>query len=530
MRKLSTQILAGQVVIVVITVAVGFALFVQGERANLNSAYERRAGSIASSVAQIPEIRHCMAADELRSRSCGATIQQIAVDVMHATGASYVVVIDMNRVRHSHPNPLLIGQQVSEPIVTIDGKVHYTTDPGSTGLSANGKAPLYGLNGAMVGEVSVGMRESSVTASLVLELPLMAVWFGCALLAGLVVSIVLAGRLKRRTFGLELDEIALLFQEREAVLHGIREGMIALDRRGRVVAMNDEARRLADLGALSLNDRLEDVLPEGRLRDVLTGAIEGKDQVILTDDFCLTVNRMPVILAGRPNGAVITLRDRTELAGLLRELDAVSGLTDALRAQQHEFSNRMHTVAGLLELGEHEEAVRYLTDLTGAEAAMAESLRERIASPLVVGLLLAKSTIATERGIELEVTADSWLGDIPAREQAVTTVVGNLIDNALDALSGDGFEPGRRGHVSVSILEDEDAIRISVEDNGPGLPIGAAQSVFVDGYTTKPGRGDVHRGLGLALVHRIVQRLGGEISANEGPGAVFSAVLPKEMS
>lgn len=525
MRKLSTQILAGQVVIVVITVAVGFALFVRGERANLDNAYERRAGSIASSVAQIPDIRRCME----DSAGCAPnTIQNISMRVAHATGASYVVVIDMDRIRHSHPITALIGQQVAEPIATMDGQVHYTVDSGRTGRSANGKAPLYGPDGTMAGEVSVGLRESSVTAALLHELPLMAVWFGCALLAGLLVSIFLAARMKRRTFGLELDEIALLFQEREAVLHGIREGMVALDKRDRVVVMNDEARRLADLGSVALGDRLEDVLPPGRLRDVLTGTIAGKDQVILTDDFCLTVNRMPVMLAGKPNGAVITLRDRTELAGLLRELDTVQGLTDALRAQQHEFSNRMHTVAGLLELGEHEEAVRYLTDLTGAEAAMAESLRERIASPLVVGLLLAKSTIAAERGIDLEVTSESWLGEIPLREQAVTTILGNLIDNALDALSGDGFEPGRAGRVEVAIVEDHDAIRISVVDNGPGLPSGAAATVFIDGFTTKPGRGDVHRGLGLALVHRIVQRLGGEISATEGPGAEFAVRLPKE--
>lgn len=524
MRKLSTQILAGQVVIVVLTVAVGFGLFVRGERSNLDSSYERRAGAIAASVAQIPDIQRCL----LDDAGCGDTVQRLAMQVMGATGASYVVVVNMNRVRFSHPIPTLIGQQVSEPIATLDGQIHYTVDSGSTGRSANGKAPLYGPDGTMVGEVSVGLRESSVTATLFGELPLMAVWFGCALLAGLVLSFVLASRLKRRTFGLELDEIALLFQEREAVLHGIREGMVALDKRDRVVVMNDEARRLADLGTVALGDRLEDVLPEGRLRDVLTGAIEGKDQVILTDEFCLTVNRMPVMLAGRQNGSVITLRDRTELSGLLRELDAVQGLTDALRAQQHEFSNRMHTVAGLLELGEYEEAISYLTDLTGAEAALAESLRERIASPLVVGLLLAKSTIASERGIDLEVTPDTWLGEVPLREQAVTTIIGNLIDNALDALSGEGFEPGRRGQVSVSILEDEDAIRIAVIDNGPGLPVGSADSVFTDGWTTKPGRGDVHRGLGLALVHRLVQRLGGRITAKEGPGAEFHVLLPKE--
>jgi two-component system CitB family sensor kinase len=340
--------------------------------------------------------------------------------------------------------------------------------------------------------------------------------------------------LKKRTFGLELDEIAKLLQEREAVLHGIREGMIAFDRAGRVTMVNDEARRLLNLPLFGgVGGYLEDMVPPGRLQDLLSGEIQGKDQVVLTDEYYLTVNRMPVTLAGRPHGAVVTLRDRTELSGLLRELDSVTSLTDALRAQQHEFSNRMHIVAGLLELGETEEALQYLTDLSGAEAAFAESVRSRIAPSVLVGLILAKAAVAGERGVELELTDDTWLGDTPDKVQALTTVLGNLIDNAFDAVSGPGVDPGAvsdggsGGRVLVSIVEDDDGITVRVADNGPGIPAGAAETVFTDGFTTKPATGSMRRGLGLALVHRLVQRLGGTIAATEGPGAVFTVRLPK---
>ncbi len=516
--------MVGQVIILLITVAVGFALLVRGERNALDRQYELRAGAIAASTAQIPEIGRCL----LISGGCGNRVQELATRVVDATGASYVVVIDMHRVRHSHPFPNLIGQQVAEPIATIDGKLHYSIDDGSTGRSANGKAPLYGPDGSMVGEVSVGLRESSVSSAFLHTLPLYALWFGIALAVGAAVSALLAARLKRRTFGLELDEVAHLLREREAVLHGIREGMIALDERGQVVMINDEAQRLTGVAGSAVGSTIRDLLPPGRLCDVLTGEIQGKDCVVLTDAFLLTVNRMPVTLAGDSYGSVITLRDRTELSGLLRELDSVRGLTDALRAQQHEFSNRMHTVAGLLELGEHEEALGYLTGLSGADADLADSVRERIASPLVVGLILAKSTIAAERGIELELTEDSWLGDAPTREQAITTILGNLIDNALDALSGQTLEPGRPGHVQVHVVEEDEAIHLRVTDDGPGLSEGESTIVFSDGYTTKPEHEGVHRGLGLALVHRIVRRLGGSISASEGPGAEFIVVLPKE--
>ncbi|HZP54649.1 sensor histidine kinase [Actinocrinis sp.] len=529
MRRLSTQILVSQIVILVAVVLVGFVLFAYQQRGQLDEQYEQRAADIAATVAGIPEVGSCL---ETEGGACGDSIQQIATRVQTETGASYVVVIDMNRVRHSHPNPALIGQQVEEPIATVDGKIHVRMDPGSLGRSANGRAPLYGPDGVMVGEVSAGITETSITSELAQELPGEALWVAAALAAAAFASWLLAARLKRRTFGLELDEITTLLQEREATLHGIREGVIAFDPAGRVTMINDEARRLLGLGTAGIGGRLEDLVPEGRLRDVLSGEIAGQDQVVLTDDYCLTVNRMPVTLAGRSHGAVVTLRDRTELSGLLRELDSVRGLTDALRAQQHEFSNHMHTVAGLLELGESAEALHYLTDLGGAEAEFAESVRSRIASPLIVGLILGKAAVASERGVVLALSDDTLLSEAPEKAQALTTILGNLIDNAFEALGGTGAAggcqvPGGFGRVEVTIVEDGSEITVRVADDGPGIPPGAADSIFVDGYTTKPESGSRRRGLGLALVHRLVQRLGGQITVSEGPGAVFTVRLPK---
>jgi two-component system CitB family sensor kinase len=258
----------------------------------------------------------------------------------------------------------------------------------------------------------------------------------------------------------------------------------------------------------------------GRLRDLLAGAEGGADASVLTDDYYLTVNRRPVVLHGRELGAVVTLRDRTELSGLLRELDSVRALTDALRAQQHEFSNRMHTVAGLLELGDRDEALTYLTTAQGAEAALSESVRERVANPLVVGLILAKSVVAAERGVTLTLTEDSWLGDSPARVQALLTVLGNLVDNAIDAAAG-----ASPAEVTVRLVDDA-GITMAVSDTGPGIPPGHLEWIFADGYSTKAGSDVRRRGLGLAIVHRLVRRIGGRIDVGEGPGATFTVELP----
>ena len=519
-RKLSTQILVSQLAILIATVVIGFVLFANVQRSQLDHQYEQRAGAIAQTVAGVPDIQACLQGVEGR---CRESIQSVATRIQRETGASYVVVIDMNRVRHSHPDPTLIGQQVDEPIVTVDGKTHYRIDHGHTGPSANGRAPMYGADDrTMIGEVSVGIPVSSVSRALWASLPTYAGWFAVALAAGVLASWLLARRLKRRTFGLELDEIARLLQEREATLHGIREGVIAFDESGRVSVVNDEAQRLLGREVIPLGSRLGQLMPPGRLRDVLAGDVTGQDEVVLTDDYCLTVNRMPVVLRGEPHGAVVTLRDRTELSGLLRELDGVRSLTDAMRAQQHEFTNQLHAVTGLLELGQIDEARGYLAELNDGAADFAESLRERISSPLIVGLLLGKAAEASERGLTLEISEDSWLGDSPQKLQALTTIIGNLVDNAFEALAG----ATGSGRVVVTLVEDQDAITVRVADNGPGIPPGAAQDIFRDGYTTKSDRGLLRRGLGLALVHRLVQRLHGTITVSEGPCPVFTVELP----
>ena len=519
-RKLSTQILFSQLAILIATVLIGFALFANAQRTQLDHQYEQRAGAIAQTVAGVPDIQSCL---QGIAGQCREPIQAVATRIQRETGASYVVVIDMNRVRNSHPDVHLIGVRVEEPIVTTDGKTHYRIDHGRTGTSANGRAPMYAADRrTMIGEVSVGIPVRSVSRALWASLPVYAGWFAVALAAGVVASWLLARRLKRRTFGLELDEIARLLQEREATLHGIREGVIAFDEAGRVSVVNDEAQRLLGGTAIPLGSRLGELLPPGRLRDVLDGNVIGQDEVVLTDDHCLTVNRMPVALRGEPHGAVVTLRDRTELSGLLRELDGVRSLTDAMRAQQHEFTNQLHAVTGLLELGQVDEARGYLAELNDGAAEFAASLRERIGSPLIIGLLLGKAAEANERGLTFEISDDTWLSDSPQKLQALTTIVGNLIDNAMEALSG----AAGSGRVMVTLIEDQGAMTVRVADNGPGIPDGAAKDIFQDGYTTKADRGMLRRGLGLALVHRLVQRLHGTITVTDGPCPVFTVELP----
>ncbi|CAN5466802.1 sensor histidine kinase [soil metagenome] len=519
-RKLSTQMFLANLGILTVSTAIGFVLFSTTARVHLDEEYQSRAAVIAQTFAQNSAVQSCLGA---QNAECKAQVQELATVVTQETGSTFVVVIDANSIRVSHPNPALIGKPVSEHLLAADGKVHLRVDNGATGATANAIVPLYSTDRTFIGEVSVGIREDSVSSELLTQLPSYGLWFVVMLLLGGLASFVLSMLLKKRTFGLELDEIARLLQEREATLHGIREGVVAIDPVGRISVTNDEARRLLHLADGVVGQRVEDVLPPGPVREALTGTSVVIDEIVLTESFWLVLNRMPVTLSGHPHGVVVTLQDRTVLEALSRELDGERSLTESMRAQQHEFSNRMHGIAGLLELGRPEEALEYVNEIRGTAADLDQVLRTRIAAPQIVGLMLGKSAEANEQGIQLTLDPQTSVGAAPDRVQALTTILGNLIDNAFDAVAA---TPAPR-RVGVSVVETDSELRVTVSDNGPGVPEAVLPQMFRNGFTTKRGSIVRHSGLGLSLVQRTVAQLDGTITVSEGPGATVRVVLPR---
>jgi len=478
-RSVAAQVLACNLGILVVTVAAGAALYVTLTNQTLDGEYQQRALGVASAVAQMPDV-----AAAVETGDPEHSIQLVADRVRASTGASYVVVTDRQGVRFSHPNTALVGLPIEEPVAALDGHDHVGTDDGSLGRSANGRAPLRATDSRIVGQVSVGILEDQVASQVRHEALVILTYSLLALGLGVLASLVLARAIKRSTFGLEPRDIVGMVQEREAMLHGIREGVLGLDTRGKIIVVNDEAGRLLDLPDDPRGRWLTEVVPPGRLRDLLSGRIVGTDAAVLTDEHLLVVNRVPVSVSGRDTGSVVTLRDRTELEGLVRELHAVTGLTTALRAQEHEFTNRMHVMAGLLDVGERDEAARYLDEITHGSGD-ACNLRSRVAPPELAVLLGAKVTIAAEQDVDVRISPGSHLDQPVEAARILLTVMGNLVDNAVDAaLTG---PPPHR--VDVDLSDDEGWVGIVVSDSGPGVPEEALEEIFVDGYSTKQPRG-----------------------------------------
>jgi len=250
----------------------------------------------------------------------------------------------------------------------------------------------------------------------------------------------------------------------------------------------------------------------------------GADEVVLAADRVLVVSRMPVVVRNRTIGYVATFRDRTELESLLRELDSARSVSEALRAQAHDFSNRLHTIAGLVELGRYEEAVQLTTESSSVSQELTESLLERVGDPVLGALLLGKSAVAAERGVQFRLSPDSRLDGDAGHPRDLITVVGNLIDNALDAVASS--PNGGPRWVEVSIRQDDGDVVITVHDSGPGISGENSERIFSEGFTTKVAAPGARRGLGLALVKQVSARRGGQVTVVNQGGAVFTVRLP----
>jgi len=517
---LAYQILLFQVAIILLSALMGAAAAVWQASQQLDQQYEQRSLAIAESVAANSDIQ-----EELLNGDPGGLIQISAEQVRLTTKASYVVVTNRDGIRYSHPNPSLIGQLVDEnPASVLAGQTWVGVQRGTLGISARGKAPIF-YQGRVIGMVSVGFLEDAVFSQLVAELPGFAATVLLALGLGVIGSMLLASRLKRQTFGLEPYEIAGLLEEREASIQGIHEGAIATDRNGTITLANQESRRLLGLPADCVGHRISQVLPPGRLLKFLSGGLKDQDEVLLAGDRVLLASRRSIRVRGQEIGHVATLRDSTEITGLARGL-GVDSLTDALRAQAHEFANRLHTIAGLVQLGRAEEAMKLIAQTSGLHQELTESLLDRVGDPVLGALLLAKAAVGSERGIELRVSDDTMITRSSLDSEDLITLLGNLIDNALDAAASGGADRW----VSVSVTEQAGDLVIKVHDSGAGVPAGVEGQMFNEGFSTKSGPGPRRRGFGLALVRQVARRNGGGVEVVNDGGALFTVRVPARVT
>ena len=481
-----------------------------------------KALAVARTLVNSPEIR-----EGLKKKPEDSGIQAIAQAVNKRNDFLFIVVTDMKSIRYSHPEAQRIGQPFKgdDILLALQGKENVAINRGFLAKALRVFTPIYDDHHQQIGVVSIGLELSRVTEQINNSRGSIfwSILFG--VLVGLLGTWVLVKVLKRILFGLEPYEISNLFEQRQAMLHSIKEGVIAVDDSGEVTLINQAAQELLDYRK-SQNDAQLSTLSHAwsqvvDLSQVLRDGTPRRDEEITVKDRLLLINTVPVLSNGRIIGAISTFRDKTEVRKLMQRLDGMVNYADALRERSHEFMNKLHVILGLLHLKSYKQLENYIIKTANNYQEEIGSLLGKIKSPVIAGFLLSKINRTSDLGHSLIISNESQLPENSNEDQVAVliTVLGNLIENALEAL---GQEPG--GEISVSLHYRHGWLHCEVNDDGPGIAPERIDHIFEKGVSSK----GTERGVGLALVKQQVENVGGNISVESEPGVFtqFFVQLP----
>ncbi|MEH7415356.1 sensor histidine kinase, partial [Neobacillus drentensis] len=499
--------------------------FKQIMESNLKHEIGTKALSVAQTIANMPDIQAAFTLD-----NPSAHIQPIAENIRKKVGAEFIVVGNRNEIRYSHPNQNRIGQKMvgGDNGRVFKGESVISESTGTLGPSLRGKAPIFS-GGKVIGVVSVGYLQTDIQRE-VSKLQQKIFVATLIILAGsLIAAVLISLNIKRAIFGLEPKEIAWMYQEKHAILESIHEGIIAIDTDSRITVVNETAHSILGVpnDVLLRGKRIETVLENTQLYEVAkSGKAEYDQEIIINGDIYLA-NRIPIFNKKRGViGAVASFRNKSELAYLLKELSHIKAYAEGLRAQTHEYSNRLYTLLGLIQLGSYKEAIDFISKEVDVAQGFIQFLMKEIPDPIIAGFILGKVSLASELKIDLTIDRGSSFKDVPAEidRDMLVTIIGNLVNNAFEAVRECEKDEKR---VSLFLTDLGKELIIEVEDNGVGMESGVQEQIFKPGFSTK--KKSSNSGIGLSLAQKAIHDLGGYLtfSSTMEEGTIFTVAIPK---
>ncbi|XKE40695.1 sensor histidine kinase [Cobetia sp. UIB-001] len=562
LSALTSLLAAGMVIVSLLVAAWLFSAQLERTQREIQG---QRIAALAQRIARLPEVRSALseasspqAAPPVADSRLAARIERLRRE----NAVDFIVVMRPDGLRLSHPDPARIGQpfQGGDEQRALAGASYLSESRGTLGESLRSFVPVManasrGGERAVVGAVAIGITLDSLGRRLADEKRQLLLGLGVLMLFGTLGALGLARYLRRQLKGLEPAAIARLVEEHQAVLASLEEGIIVVDPEGRITLVNAAAREL--LGALpTLGEHLDGWLPDTGMRECLVARQPVSEQEETRLRQVTHGGRRLLVRCQRVHdgellmGGVLVLREHDRMQRLAEELTGVRRQAESLRAARHEFRNRLHVLSGLTQMQDLAGLRDYLALLVERELPADAAAAERIADPLLAGLLIGKHSEARERGITLAVELEiechhgrcaEWgmsqdegaQAEFPVLERSLShdlvSVIGNLLDNAFEALEEVGADAHSPSVTLGLMLESLDPsaeaqLSISVADNGPGMPTELRQTARMAGVSSH-GEG---RGLGLSLVQEIVTAREGEwhLYAPSGGGTLVELTLP----
>lgn len=517
--KLGTKIAMLSFLLVFLSVFLAGVIIVNRISHKMEQEIGHRAMAIARTVAQLREVQ-----EDLSKLEGSKAIQPLAERIRIATGVEYIVIFNMEKVRYSHPYLDRIGTIFNdgdeEP--SLQRKEYLSQAVGILGPSVRAFVPVLADEGTrQVGVVAVGILVPTIReiiSTLKLEL-YSSLFIGLAF--GILGSFYLASNIKKNMFSLEPNEIARMLEERVAIFQAMDDGVVALDVENRITVINEKACRIAGISEQVVGVQLQELV----VFKGLMGLLAANDPTVTTELILhqtrVLVNFLPVRVQERVVGRVITLKDKTEVRKMAEELTGVRTFIEALRVQNHESLNKLHTIAGLIQLGKAQDAMDYIYRVTEEQQEVSRFLSSKIKHPSVAGLLLGKYNRGKELKVDVLFDPDSSLGELPEGfdGNTLTIILGNLLENAMEAVVGSEL-----CEVHCRIIQEQTELVLSVEDTGVGISPENQLKIYQWGFSTK---GTENRGIGLSLVKQTVDLLGGTVELESGKwGTRFGVKIP----
>ncbi len=495
----------------------------------------QQALDVARAVARLPQIQEGL--EEKDSRK----IQPLVEEVRSAIGARFIVVGDENGVRFAHPLPDRIGKKMvgGDNARALElGEEYVSKAVGSLGPSVRGKVPVFstdqGGSRKVIGITSVGYMLNQVD-QVVGHYQAGIWWFSAAtVLVSLFLAKLISDYFKRAIFGFEPEEIARLFQERNATLQSVREGIIAINPQGDITTFNEAALNIFGLDPREsmLGRNIRDFQANSDLLQVIQTGKPILDKEDIVGGQRVLVNRIPLFQNAsgygpeKVIGAVSSFRLKDELDRMTDQLNRMQIYADTLRSQAHEYSNKLHTIAGLIQIGATDQAIELIGQETRDHQTLLHFLLTAVPDPVLSGCILGKYNRARELGLMLEVDPESQMQDLPddLPRELLVTILANLLDNAMDA----SLVAGNAKHIRLSMTDLGNDLIFEVEDEGEGVDPEQTDILFSKGVSSKLGE---NHGYGLYLVAQALKRLQGEIALEplEPKGTRAVVYVPKQV-
>jgi two-component system, CitB family, sensor kinase len=519
---LLTQLIGFISIIVFITVLSVSVIFSSMIDNMTKKSLGNQAMTVAKMVAQKDKI-----IDAFDDPNPSLTIQPITEEIRKSTGAGYVVIGNTEDIRYSHHKTENIGKKMgtSNRKVFEEGASVIYEATGISGRAIKAKTPIY-KDGVIIGVSSVGFLTNEVKER-EKDYRLKLFQFSIIIiLIGIIGAIILARRVKKLIFNLEPEEISFLFKEKEATIESIRDATVAVNKNYIITSINKRARELLQDDQVEMGGEIGNARLTNMIESVILTKQSLINQKFLFGHQLYMVDAAPIIQEQQANGAVLTIRPTSEIEQLTNEVLQIKNISDNIRAQNHEYLNRLNTIYGLLSLEQYDEAKELISDEVKERQDIVVFLTSSVKDPYIAACLLGKINRSKELKVELEIDAESNLTQIPEAFNAkmFVTALGNIIDNAMEAASK---AKGEQANVKVSFTDFGSDIIFDIEDNGNGVPEEWHGKIFTEGFTTKVGE---NHGLGLAIVQNTIDLMHGEIylSTSDSGGARFTIVIPKQ--